>query len=217
MPRQAILKTDDYKSQNMSPETSDRVSMTVWCTLIPPGEMEKLVEFEDGLRMVNQTYEDWLVSMRGMSLVGSDTGVLLDRIRILMINIGIACALDRDLAEEIQAILSTNLRKRALAIVSELPEESPEKLAVKETLSVFFSELRFTRDIFPEEEIGKVTPEKVKPSGKGGAKKGRFAKIRGSAKTVDRQVTAEAAVLESSNILKRIYMRLLSPDPWGDY
>ncbi len=201
----------------MPPDSNDHVSMMVWCTVIPPGEMGKLVEFEDDLRMVNQTYEDWLVSMRGMSIIGSDTGVLLDRIRILMINIGIACAMNRDLAEEIQEILSTNLKKKALEIVSELPEEPSEKLAVKETLSAFFSELRFTRDIFPEEEIEKVTPEKVKSSGKGGGKKGRFGKIRGSVKTVDRQKTSTAAVLESSNILKRIYMRLLSPDPWGDY
>jgi len=201
----------------MSPETNDHVPMTVWCTLIPPGEMRKLVEFEEDLLMVNQTYEDWLVSMRGMSLIGSDTGILLDRIRILMINIGIACAMNRDLAEEIQEILSSNLRKKALGMVSEFPEEPPEKLAVKETLSAFFSELRFTRDIFPEEEIDKVMPDKVKSSGRGDAKKGRFRKSRGSAKTVDRQKTAEAAVLESSNILKRIYMRLLSPDPWGDY
>lgn len=217
MPRQAILKTDDYKSQDMSPETYDHVPMTVWCTLIPPGEMGKLVEFEEDLLMVNQTYEDWLVSMRGMSLIGSDTGVLLDRIRILMINIGIACAMNRSLAEEIQEILSTNLRRRALDMVSEFPEESPEKLAVKETLSAFFSELRFTRDIFPEEEIDKVMPDEVKSSGKGDAKKSMLGKIRGSAKTVDRQKIAKAAVLESSNILKRIYMRLLSPDPWGEY
>ncbi len=205
----------------MPPESNDHVPMTVWCSLIPPGEMEKLVEFEEDLLMVNQTYEDWLVSMRGMSLIGSDSGVLLDRIRILMINIGIACAMNRDLAEEIQEILSTNLRKRALNIVSELPEEPPEKLAVKETLSAFFSELRFTRDIFPEEEIGKVTPEKVKTTGKSGTKKGRLGKIlgpgKGSSETVDRQRTVETAVLQSANILKRIYMRLLSPDPWGEY
>ncbi|MHA2395849.1 MAG: hypothetical protein ACXAC0_04030 [Candidatus Thorarchaeota archaeon] len=221
MPRQVILKTDDNKFQNMPQETSDHVPMTVWCTLIPPNEMGKLVKFEEDLRMVNQTYEDWLVSMRGKAIIGTNTGVLLDRIRILMINIGIACAMNRDLAEEIQAILSVNLRKRALGLVSQMPDEPPEKLAVKETLSAFFSELRFTRDIFPEEEIGKATPEKVKSFGKSGAKKGRFGKvlgsIKGSSKTVDRQKTAEAAVLESSNILKRIYMRLLSPDPWGDY
>ena len=201
--------------------SNDHVSMTVWCTLIPPEEMGKVVEFEEELHMVNQTYEDWLVSMRGKSLVGSDTGVILDRIRILMINIGIACAMNRDLAEEIQSILSVNLRKRALDIVSQLPEEPPEKLAVKETLSTFFSELRFTRDIFPEEEIGKVTAEKVKADGKSRAKRGMFGKILGSVKvssgTIDRQKTVKAAVLESANVLKRIYMRLLSPDPWGEY
>ena len=201
----------------MPPMSNDHVQMTVWCTLIPPEDMGRLVEFEEDLRSVNQTYEDWLVSMRGKSLVGSDTGVLLDRIRILMINIGIACAMNRDLAEEIQSILSTNLRKRSLNLVSELPDEPPERLAVKETLTAFFSELRFTRDIFPEEEIDKVTPEKVKPAGSGDAKKSRLSKIRGSTKTIDRREVSAAAVLESSNILKRIYMRLLSPDPWGDY
>jgi hypothetical protein len=197
----------------MPPETNDHVSMTVWCTLIPPDDMGKLVEFEEDLRSVNQTYEDWLVSMRGKSVVGSDVGVLLDRIRILMINIGIACAMNRDLAEDIQTILSTNLRKRSLDLVAELPDDSAEKLAVKETLTTFFSELRFTRDIFPEEDIGKVTPEKVKPVGK----KSRLGKIRGSTENVNRQKVSAAAVLESSNILKRIYMRLLSPDPWGEY
>ncbi len=217
MARQVILKTGYCKFQDMPPDTSDHVPMTVWCTLIPPGEMGKLVEFEEELVMINQTYEDWLVSMRGKSLIGSDSGVLLDRIRILMINIGIACAMNRDLAEEIQQILSTNLRKRALDIISDMSDDSTDKLAVKETLAAFFSELRFTRDIFPEEEIWKVIPEKVKPAGKGGAKKGRLGKIRGSTKTVDRTKTSAAAVAESSNILKRIYMRLMSPDPWGDY
>ncbi|MFW9833128.1 MAG: hypothetical protein ACFFEK_03980 [Candidatus Thorarchaeota archaeon] len=201
----------------MPPKTNDHVSMAVWCTLIPPGEIGKLVEFEEELRSVNQIYEDWLVSMRGKSLVGSDVGVLLDRIRMLMINIGIACAMNRELAEEIQTILSTNLRKRSLDLVSELPDDPPEKLAVKETLAAFFSELRFTRDIFPEEDIEKVTPEKVNPSEKDGAKKSRFGKILGSTKKVDREKVSAAAVLESSNIMKRIYMRLLSPDPWGEY
>jgi len=198
----------------MPPKTNDHVPMTVWCTLIPPGEMGKLVEFEEELQSVNQTYEDWLVSMRGKSLIGSDSGVLLDRIRILMINIGIACAMNREAAEEIQDILSSNLRKKSLDLVSELPDKPPEKLAVKETLTAFFSELRFTRDIFPEEEIGNVTPEKVKHQGES---KSMLGKLRQSTKKVDQQKVSADAVLESSNILKRIYMRLLSPDPWGDY
>ncbi len=66
-----------------------------------------------------------------------------------------------------------------------------------------------------------MTPEKVKFSEKGEANKGVFGKIlgsvKGSSKSVDKQKTAEAAILESSNVLKKIYMRLLSPDPWGEY
>jgi hypothetical protein len=190
--------------------------MTVWCTLIPPDEIGKLVKFEDDLRNVNQTYEDWLVSMRGKGVVGGDTGVLLDRIRILMINIGISCGMNRDLAEEIHSILSTHLRKRALNYVSAMSEDSPEDLATKETLSAFFTDLKFTRDIFPEEDIGKVTPEKVKnPKGSSKGMLGKFR--RKELKNVDRENIAKKALLESSNVLKRLYMRLLSPDPWGEY
>ena len=188
----------------------NQLSMTVWCTLIPPDEMGKVVKYEDDLRNVNQTYEDWLVSMRGKSFVGGDTGVLLDRIRILMINIGIACGMNRDLAEEIHSILVVHLRKRALDLVSDMPVKSTEDLATKETLSTFFTDLKFTRDIFPEEEIGKVIPEKVKSPKKG--------KLRGKgSKKVDKEKIAGKALLESSNVLKRLYMRLLSPDPWGEY
>ena len=97
------------KVKHMSSD-DNHVSMTVWCTLIPPDEMKRVVKFEDDLRSVNETYEDWLVSMRGKKLVEGDVGVLLDRIRILMINIGIACGMNRDLAEEIQSAV---LAKRA--------------------------------------------------------------------------------------------------------
>jgi hypothetical protein len=187
--------------------------MTVWCTLIPPDEMKRVVKFEDDLRSVNQTYEDWLVSMRGKSVIGSDPGVLLDRIRILMINIGIACGMNRDLAEEIQSILVVHLRKRALDFVSDMSGDSKEDVATRETLSTFFTDLKFTRDIFPEEEIGRATPEKVKVSKKG--KKGKFGRKR--SQKVNKEKIAEKSLLESSNVLKRLYMRLLSPDPWGDY
>jgi hypothetical protein len=154
--------------------------------------------------------------MRGKSFVGGDTGVLLDRIRMLMINIGIACGMNRDLAEEIQSILVVHLRKRALDFVSDMSGDSTEDVATKETLSTFFSDLKFTRDIFPEEEIGKATPEKVKVP-KGGSK-GKKSKLRRkTSKKVDREKIAEKALLESSNVLKRLYMRLLSPDPWGEY
>jgi hypothetical protein len=123
--------------------------------------------------------------------------------------------MNRDLAEEIQSILSTHLRKRALDFVDEMPGNSIDDIASKETLSAFFSNLRFTRDIFPEEEIEKVAPEKIKTS-KGS--KSALGKLRGKeSKTVDKQKITERALLEGSNVLKRLYMRLLSPDPWGEY
>ena len=194
------------------------VSMAVWCTLIPPEEMDKFSKYEDDLRSVTAAYEDWLVSMRGKSFIGADVGVLLDRIRILMINIGIACAMNRTLAEEVQSVVADHLRIRALGIVSELKANSKEKAAVKETLTVFFQELKFTRDIFPEEDVMGVIPVKV--SLKSGSSKSRLGKLIGSkSKTVkvDKESTLQAALLESSNVLKKIYLRLLSPDPWGVY
>lgn len=184
--------------------------MAVWCTLIPPGEMKKVVQFEEDLRSVNETYEDWLVSMRGKNVAKDNPGVILDRIRILMINIGIACGMNRNLAEEIQAIVSTHLRKRALDDVAEMKGDSVDDLVIRETLSSFFTGLKFTRDIYPEEEIGKVTPEKVKTQKKG--------KLRGGgSKKVERSKIVQRALAQSSIILEQLYMRLLSPDPWGDY
>jgi hypothetical protein len=194
------------------------VSMAVWCTLIPPQEIDKFVKYEEDLRKVSAAYEDWLVSMRGKSFIGADVGVLLDRIRILMINIGIACAANRTLAEEVQSVVSDHLRIRALELVSELKADSNEKAAVKETLTLFFQELKFTRDIFPEEDVMGVIPVKV--SLEGGSSTGLLGKLIGSkSKTVkvDKEATLHAALLESSNVLKKIYMRLLSPDPWGTY
>ena len=194
------------------------VSMVVWCTLIPPDEMDKFSEYDDDLRSVSAAYEDWLVSMRGKSFIGADVGVLLDRIRILMINIGIACAMNRTLAEEVQSVVADHLRIRALGIVSELKANSKEKAAVKETLTVFFQELKFTRDIFPEEDVMGVIPVKV--SLEDGSSKSRLGRLIGSkSKTVnvDKESTLQAALLESSNVLKKIYLRLLSPDPWGTY
>jgi len=194
------------------------VSMVVWCALIPPDELDKFSEYEDDLRSVSAAYEDWLVSMRSKSLIGADVGVLLDRIRILMINIGIACAMNRTLAESVQTVVSDHLRERALSIVGELKVDTKERAAVKETLAVFFQDLKFTRDIFPEEDVMGVIPVKV--SLDADSSKGLLGKLIGSKSKkvkVDRESTLQAALLESSNVLKKIYMRLLSPDPWGTY
>ena len=201
----------------MAPNDIDSVSMAVWCTLLPPEELDQFSE-EDDLRSVSAAYEDWLASMRGKSIVGADVGVILDRIRILMINIGIACALDRELAEQIQSIVAYHLRKRSLKIVSELRADTKEKAAVKETLVLFFKDLKFTRDIFPEEDVMGVIPVKV--SLKGDSSKGilgRLIGLKSKKVDVDKESTLQAALLESSNVLKKIYLRLVSPDPWGTY
>ncbi len=202
----------------MAPNKKGNVSMAVWCTLLPPEELDQFSE-DDDLRSVSAAYEDWLVSMRRKSFVGADVGVLLDRIRILMIDIGIACAMDRALAERVQTIVSEHLRERALKIVNEIQENSKEKAAVKETLTIFFRGLKFTRDIFPEEDVMGVIPVKV--SMKSDSSKGLLGRlIKSRSKemvSVDKERTLQAAMLESSNVLKKIYMRLLSPDPWGIY
>ena len=200
----------------MAPNEKDDVSMAVWCTLLPPEELDQFSD-ENDLRSVSAAYEDWLASMRGKSIVGADIGVVLDRIRILMINIGIACALDRALAEQVQSVVSNHLKKRALKIVSELQADTKDKAAVKETLVLFFKDLKFTRDIFPEEDVMGVIPVTV--SLKGDSSKGRFGKLIGlkSKVNVDKESTLQAALLESSNVLKKIYLRLVSPDPWGTY
>jgi hypothetical protein len=192
--------------------------MAVWCALIPPEELDRFSENEADLRSVSEAYEDWLVSMRGKSFVGADVGVMLDRIRILMINIGIACATNRALAEEVQAVVSDHLRARALAMVEKLPGNTTDEVAVKETLEVFFQDLRFTRDIFPEEDVRGIIPVKVSLSGD--SSKGLLGRLVGSkTKTVsvNQEKTLKATLMESSNILKKLYMRLLSPDPWGMY
>ncbi len=201
----------------MAPKDIDNVSMAVWCTLLPPEELDQFSE-EDDLRSVSAAYEDWLASMRGKSIVGADVGVILDRIRILMINIGIACALNRALAEQIQSIVANHLRKRSLKIVSELRTNTKEKAAVKETLALFFKDLKFTRDIFPEEDVMGVIPVTV--SLKGDSSKGilgRLIGLKSKKVDVDKDSTLQAALLESSNVLKKIYLRLVSPDPWGTY
>jgi hypothetical protein len=213
--RQVILKTDEGVGKFMGP--SD-VSMAVWCTLIPPDEMDKFSQYEEDLRSISAAYEDWLVSMRGKSFIGADIGVLLDRIRILMINIGIACATNRTLAEEVQSVVSSYLRIRALQIVDEMKTGSKEDVAVKETLSLFFKDLKFTRDIFPEEDVMGVIPVKVSLDSE--SSKGLLGRLIGSKSKkvdVDKDNTLKAAMIEGSNVLKKLYMRLLSPDPWGTY
>ncbi|TFG31125.1 hypothetical protein EU527_13195 [Candidatus Thorarchaeota archaeon] len=202
----------------MPAHNNDHVSMAVWCPLIPPEELDRFTEWSEDLRNISQAYEDWLSSMRGKSFVGTDIGVLLDRIRILMINIGIACAMNRALAESVQTVISEYLRVRALSMIEALSGDSKEKIAVKETLTAFFSDLRFTRDIFPEEDVKGVIPIMVSLSSDSShGLLGRFLGSKSKRANVDQEKTLQAALIEGSNILKKLYMRLLSPDPWGTY
>lgn len=202
----------------MVADNNDHVSMTVWCTLIPPEELDRFSENEDDLRNISEAYDDWLVSMRSKTFVGADVGIMLDRIRILMINIGIACAMNRPLAEEVQSVVSDYLRARALALVKELPESTADNVAAKEALEPFFQNLRFTRDIFPEEDLRKLIPANLsRPEASSKSRLKRPVKSKKKAIGINQEETLQMTLLESSNIMKKLYMRLLSPDPWGTY
>lgn len=205
----------------MSPYEPKKIPMSIWCPLIPPEDYERLKPFETDLEKIRQAYDDWLASMRGKPFVGTDIGVLLDRIRILMINIGVSCGQNRELAETFQTILSERLKKSALKIIKELPEKRTEKL-IKKTLTEFFENLRFTRDIYPREEMEKAVVSIEDDDGKGsnfilrifGRITQLFTSERdGESLTTDEII--ERSLREGTNVLKRIYIRLMSPDPWG--
>ncbi|MFW9800985.1 MAG: hypothetical protein ACFFD9_11155, partial [Candidatus Thorarchaeota archaeon] len=97
--------------------------------------------------------------MRPKTLDGATIGVLLDRIRMLMMNMGIAVGQDRELAEKVQKIVSQKLRTGALRLVSDISAESAEKRAIKRTIALFFARVKFTRDIDPLEEIRASMPD----------------------------------------------------------
>ena len=173
--------------------------MEVWCPLIPDNQIHSLLQFKDDLSKINEAYDDWRASMRGKESSSSKPGVFLDRIRMLMINVGISCARNRELAESVQSIVSEALRERALIKISKIPSKPPEKKAVKETLIAFFRNLKFTRDIYPLEEIRKWL---VLPKQKGD-------------KSSAKKKAVEDSLLQCASVLNRLYIRLLSPDPWG--
>jgi hypothetical protein len=187
--------------------------MEVWCPLIPPDQIQKLLQHKDDLSKINEAYDDWRSSMRGKEFVSVKSGVFLDRIRMLMINVGIACGRNRDLAESVQAILSKALRKQALHILSVTPSETPQQQAVKETLIAFFADLKFTRDIYPIEEIRKYLVLPGSSSASSGVVSRILARQKGD-KDVKKKAVEES-LLQCTSVLKRLYMRLLSLDPWG--
>ena len=188
--------------------------MVVWCPLIPPDKIQSLLQHKDDLSRINEAYEDWRVSMRGKEFNNVKPGVLLDRIRMLMIKVGVSCAGNRNLAEEVQTIVSNALKERALSLVSELQLETPEK----KTLVAFFRNLKFTRDIYPLEEIEKClvmpasssgNPESIDSTRKipVGLKGGP-----GNAK----MEAIEQSLLYCMIVLEKLYVKLVSLDPWGE-
>ena len=118
-------------------------SALVWCPLIPFEDLQKLAGYGGVLERISQAYDDWRASMRGHTTTAPDAGVFLDRIRMLLIAVGIACGGDRTFAERVQAIIGDQLRRGALSLVSKLADESTTELAVKQTLVSFFKKLRF--------------------------------------------------------------------------
>ena len=172
----------------MCPDDVEHSFMSVWCTLIPFDELQKFVGYEEDLEKINEAYDDWRATMRSKPFVGTNLGMLLDRIRMLMIDVGIACGPKRDLASSVQTIVSKRLKQQALRLASKLSGYSVIEKTSKAALKHFFSGLKFTRDIVPMEEMKKAVSE---------------------------EEIARTGLLHSTNIIKKLYMQLLSPDPWG--
>ncbi len=204
----------------MSPHKRDKIPVSIWCPLIPLDEYERLKPYERHLGRISRAYEDWLASVRGKPFVGTDMGVILDRIRMLMINIGVACADDRQLAEEFQSILSSRLRRTALKHVEKIPED---RELIKHALRRFFEDLRFTRDIAPREEMERAAKVELDTSERGSPIAGvfdRVLKVFQSQNKDEPEMSLDELVrrslAEGSSVMKKIYVRLLSPDPWGN-
>ena len=205
----------------MTPNEPNQVSMAVWCPIIPWDRLSEVSQYEQDLSKITEAYDDWRAAMRTKTIIGVDVGVLLDRIRMLMIKVGVACSLNRSLAEIIQSIVSSCIRERALVIVEEMSLDTEDNRTAKLTLGNFFRNVRFIRDIDPIEEIQKAAELKsttAQPSKK--SKSGRrFRKKKQKVPEVQALVLTQNIIKKvldsSSNVMKRIYMRLLTPDPWG--
>ena len=175
----------------MNPLDNGGFSMEIWCPLIPMNKLKTLTHHIIALEQVNARYDDWRASMRTKRIVGVHVGVLLDRVRILLMGIGIACASNRNLADNLQAIITNCLRKSCLESLEKIQEgKNPDVVKV---IGKFFELLRFTRDIYPEEEADKAA----------------------MAIGVNMSTQNQTLVMDiSATIVKAVYIRLLSPDPW---
>jgi hypothetical protein len=187
-----------------------------WCPIVPLERMEELEGNEDALVKVADVYDDWRVSMRAKSVVGGEVGIYLDRIRILMINIGIAAGQDRNLAERVQTIIGDALRAQVLGSVNAMTEDTTQKKGIKQTLCEFFSEVQFTRDIDPNTDIRRAAacsysavPSKVVGTGR------MLLSSRAKSQEENDEEFVRTALLEATRIMLRVYIKLLSPDPWS--
>jgi hypothetical protein len=140
-----------------------------------------------------------------------------------MINVGIAVGQNRSLAEEVQDIIATKLRTGSLGLVTTMTAEGPEDKIVKKTLAMFFAKVKFTRDIDPLEDIRASMPD-LKDFCSDLDALDRF-QMFGVTKATDlddsryadaRIKVTKMAMAGSTNVIKRIFLRLLSPDPWSN-
>ena len=202
---------------------SDSGPLTIWCPIIPEENLKKLSSQRKGLQEITDAFYDWQAAMRGKSIVGTTIGILLDRIRMLMINVGIAVGQNRSLAEEVQDIVSTKLRTGSLGLITQMESESPEDKLVKKTLAMFFAKVKFTWDIDPLEDIRAAMPDlKAYCSDLDAIDLFQMFGVTKATNLDESRYTdvrikvTKIAMVGSTNVIKRIFLRLLSPDPWGN-
>ncbi len=200
----------------MKPVDTGRRVPSVWCPIIPLERLEELESFDEELHLLSNVYDDWAATMRGKPFKGGELGIYLDRIRILMIRIGIASGTNRDFAESVQSIIIDALREQVLRSVKSIWEDSSRKKILKSILLTFFTEIRFMRDIDPQEEMERAALKSQSAStSKGlGSMRKAISQRAPKKKTVDDK-HVKIAMVEATRIVLRSYMRLLSPDPWS--
>ncbi|NWF96092.1 MAG: hypothetical protein HXY34_08105 [Candidatus Thorarchaeota archaeon] len=207
----------------MSPLDDDHTRMLEWCPLIHEDDYTKIGASELELHRMSNAYDDWRAAMRGKS--SSDTtGVLLDRIRMLMIGVGISCGQNRELAERVQAVVSQRLRSLAVKYAQGLPGTTGTEIRIRGALIRFFSTLRFTRDLDPREEIQQALRE-TPPSAHDARVAEILSRVLRTQSEMEKRVRQEGdnvlglispALRSAAVILQKIYERLMSPDPWGN-
>lgn len=192
-----IFKTiiDDRKGMPFNSSDSSS-SMRIWFPLLPKKDVIRLNGDEDTLDRINSAYDDWRASMRAKPFIGTKIGVIFDRIRMLTINIGVASGTNRRVAESVQYMLSKRLRESAIDIINNISRDIIAKDIVKAVLVEYFQKVKFTRDNDPEFDIEELVKKKMKRD--------------------DVEEVVSATIQEGTNVIKRLYIRLLSASPWDN-